>query len=182
MGSPYISFAFALTDLGSIKWTKNVVEFKSNKAIYLDDISNKEQRDSLTEALTGKESGKYINELKTNLASVIRAGVLLQADKYFNLQSRMLIALDYNQGLNDQPGNSKKPRFSVGVDWSPANWILALRSGFSVGGIDKFNWGFGFGLDFNILELNFGTPDFQYLFSPSSAKRITFAIDSRWKF
>jgi len=65
----------------------------------------------------------------------------------------MLVAIDYNQGFNDQPGNTTKPRTSIGADWVLGT--IAVRSGFSFGGIDNFNWGFGLGLDFGILALNF---------------------------
>ena len=176
------SFGFAITDIGSVAWNKNVAEYSSNKAVYLNDLSSKSQRDSLENALTGKDSGKYINEISTQLATAFRFGAALLLDKFLagNFPGRMLVAFDYNQGFNDQPGNSTKPRFSVGADWMLGT--IALRTGFSFGGFDKFNWGFGAGLDFDFLELNFGTADMQSAVAPNSAKRITFAMDSRWKF
>jgi hypothetical protein len=93
---------------------------------------------------------------------------------------KLLLAFDYNQGFNEMPGNSMKPRFSSGADWA-LNWF-ALRTGVSIGGIDKFNWGLGFGLDFGLLEINFGTSDFESVVSPNSAKRVSIGIDSVWKF
>jgi len=92
----------------------------------------------------------------------------------------LLLAFDYNQGFNNQPRNSKEPRFSVGADWILGT--LSLRTGFSFGGFDKFNWGMGVGFNFGFLELNFGTPDFQSVVSPGNAKRISFAFDSIWRF
>lgn len=176
------SIAFAITDIGSVTWDKNAAQFSSNKPIYVDDISNKDQIDSLKNALTGKNSGKYISSFSTPLPTALRLGVAIQLDEMLNgnFPGRMLLAFDYNQGFNDQPRNSKKPRFSLGADWRLG--LLALRSGFSFGGYDNFNWGMGIGFDFKLLELNFGTPDMQYAFGPNSAKRITFAFDSRWKF
>lgn len=168
-----LSFGFAITDIGSITWNKNVAEYSSNKLFYLDDLSNQSQRDSLVQALTGKESGKYISGISTKLATALRFGASMQLGK-------LLLAFDYNQGFNNQPRNSTKPRFSVGADWLLG--FFALRTGLSFGGFDKFNWGAGFGFDFGILDLNFGTPDLQYALSPNSAKRITFAFDSRWRF
>lgn len=178
----YTSVAFAITDIGNITWDHNAAEYSSNKPIYLDDLSNKDQVDSLTNALTGKNSGKYIGSFSTPLATAMRFGFAVQLDKMLhgNFPGKMLLAFDYNQGFNNQPSNSTKPRFSLGADWMLG--VFALRTGFSVGGFDKFNWGMGIGFDFNILELNFGTPDMQYVLSPNSAKRITVAFDSRWKF
>jgi hypothetical protein len=167
------SFGFALTDIGSVKWNKNAAEYSSSQPVYLDDLSSREQRDSLVNALTGKESGKYISGFSTQLATAFRLGASLQLNN-------LLVALEYNQGFNNQPRNSKKPRFSAGADWSLG--IFALRTGLSFGGLEKFNWGMGFGFDFGIVEMNFGTPNFESAVSPNSAKRITFAFDSRWKF
>jgi hypothetical protein len=167
------SFGFAITDIGSVKWNKNAAQYSSNSPIYLDDLSNESQRDSLVKALTGKDGGKYISEFSTQLATALHFGTSLQL-------KNLLLAFDYNQGFNDQPRNSTKPRFSVGADWAVG--FFALRTGFSFGGFDKFNWGMGLGFDFGFLEMNFGTPDFQSVVSPNTAKRITFAFDSRWKF
>lgn len=169
----YVSVAFAVTDIGTVKWTEKVAEYSSNKAIYLDDLTSQSQRDSLVNALTGKDNGKYVKEISTELATALHLGVAVRL-------SKVLLAADYNQGFNEQPGNTKKSRFSFGADWSLG--VLALRTGLSFGGLDKFNWGAGFGLDFGILEMNFATPDLQYAFSPNTAKRVTVAIDSRWKF
>ncbi len=178
-----VSFAIALSDIGNVKWTKNVAMFQSIKAIYLDDITDKNQIDSLTDALTGKESGKYISNLSTPLATSIQFGTALQIHEIFNgnFPGRMLLAFEFHQGLNEQPRNSKNPRYSMGIDWSLSK-VFSIRSGLSFGGTDKFNWGAGLGFDFGLLELNLGTSDFQYVLAPNGAKRIVVGFDSRWKF
>ena len=173
--SESFSIGFALTDIGSINWNKNVAEYSTNKLLYIDDITNQTQRDTLIDHLTGKNSGKYINSYSTQLATAIHFGCSIKL-------TNLLVALDFNKGFNDQPGNSTKPRFSSGTEWIPNWWVLKFRTGISVGGYDQFNWGAGLGLNFGLLELNFGSPDFQNLFAPNSAKRISIAIDSKWKF
>lgn len=176
------SFGFAMVDIGKITWNKNVAEFKSDRPIYLDDLTNENQRDSLVDALTGKGSGKYISEYSTDLATAMYIGASMQVDKMFSkFPGRMVVAFAFNKGFNDQPRNSTKSRFSIGADWAPFG-ALAFRTGFSFGGVDKFGWGLGLGFNFGLLELNFGTPDMQYVLSSSSAKRITVAFDSRWRF
>ena len=173
--SESFSIGLSITDIGSIKWDKNVAQFTSNSAIYLDDLSDEAQRDTLINRITGKESGKYIGTITTQMASALHFGFS------YKVTNNFLLAGDYNQGLNEQPGNSKKPRFSIGMDWHHLG-VFSVRTGFSFGGFEKFNWGLGFGIIFEILEMNFGSPDLQYAFSPQSAKRVTFAIDSKWKF
>jgi len=176
------SIGFAVTDIGKVKWNKNVAEFKSNKPIYLDDLTDKEQRDSLIDNLTGKGSGRYISEITTDLATALRFGIALQLDRMFTrFPGRMLVAVEFNKGFNDQPGNSSKSQFVIGTDWKPGG-AFAFRTGFAFGGIDKFGWALGVGMDFGILEMNIGTPDMQYVVAPNNAKRITVALDSRWKF
>ncbi len=48
------SIGIALTDLGSMTWTQKAAEFKAEGAIFLDDLLNQEQRDSLVNVLKGK--------------------------------------------------------------------------------------------------------------------------------
>lgn len=176
------SFAFSVTDIGSVEWNKNVAQFSSNAPIYLDDITDKDQVDTLTTRLTGKNNGKYINSIKTDMATAIHF-MIAWSNRETNLRSsgRLLAALEYHQGLNEQPGNSKTPRITFGVDYSLTK-VVGLRSGFSFGGFEKFNWAFGVGFDLGLLEMNFATSDFQNLIMPNSAKRVTVAFDSRWRF
>ncbi|MBI3125821.1 MAG: hypothetical protein HYZ10_15605 [Ignavibacteriales bacterium] len=178
MLSKNFSLGFSITDIGKIKWDKDVAQYSSNAAIYLDDLSDKAQRDTLVNRLTGKESGKFISSITTQMATALHIGASLKVE---SVPGTMLLALDYHQGMNDEPGNNKKARVALGIDWYNLG-IFALRTGWSVGGFDKFNWGFGLGIDFGVIALNFGSPDFQNVVSPNKAKRITFAFDSVWRF
>lgn len=177
------SAGISFTDLGKITWNKNAAEYKSDRPIFLDDLTNEAQRDSLIDALKGKDSGKFIDKIETELASAMRIGGAIQVDELFehNFPGKMLFEINLSKGFNNQPGNSTLTRFSFGFDWNLTS-LFAVRSGFSFGGIDKFNWGLGLGFDLGIFEINLGTSDFQYLISPNSAKRITLGMDSRWKF
>lgn len=176
------SLGISLTDLGSIKWSNNVAEFTRNVPVYLDDITNKDQVDTLINRLTGKESGKYVKYITTPMASALHVGVAFQLNKAFvTFPRKMLIAIDYHQGFNNQPGNSKKSRFAFGIDWGLSSFF-SVRTGWSFGGFDKFNWGFGLGLDFGLIDLNIGTSDLHYLISPGRAKRVAVALDSKWRF
>ena len=177
-----LSFGLAVTDIGQIKWNKNAAQYSSNKAIYLDDLSNQDQVDSLAKALTGKDSGKYIDQFITRLATALHFGASIQIDKMFKAEfpGKLLWAFDYNQGFNDMPGNTVKPRFSTGGDWDLGTF--SFRTGFSIGGIDKFRWGLGFGVNLGIYEMNFGTSNFNSLVSPNSAKRFSLGFDSVWRF
>lgn len=177
-----ISINFSITDIGSIEWKNDVAQFSSNAPIYLDDITDKAQIDTLTTRLTGKNNGKYISSLKTNMATALHFGIVYST-RQNNIRStgKMLAVLEFHLGFNDQPGNDKSPRVVAGVDYSITK-ALGLRTGFSLGGFDKFGWALGVGLDLGLLEINLGTPDFQNVLSPNTAKRVTVAFDSRWRF
>lgn len=178
------SVGFSLTDLGSVKWTENVAEFKATSTVNITNLSDTNQTKDLGDKLSGKNESKFVDAISTSLPAAMHIGVSFRLDKFVdgNFPGQMLIVADYNQGFNDQLRNSKTPRISLGAEWIPKDWVLAIRTGFSVGGFDGFGWGAGAGLDFGLLEFNFGTPDFQNLFMPNGAKRISFAFDSKWKF
>jgi hypothetical protein len=180
--SSVTSFGISITDIGKIKWSNNVAVFSRNAPVYLDDLTDQAQVDTLVNRLTGKESGRYEKYIFTQMATALHIGFAFRLDSAFEtFPGRMLVAIDYHQGFNDQPGNSKKPRFVLGIDWGLSK-AFSVRTGWSVGGFDNFNWGFGFGLDLGLMDFNFGTSDFHYLLSPNKAKRITVAVDSKWKF
>ena len=94
----------------------------------------------------------------------------------------LLLAFDYDQGLNEMPGNSLQPRFSIGAEWKPMNYFPYLRSGFSLGGERGFRWAFGLGVDAGIVELHFATSDMQSVVVPNGTKTISVSFGSRWKF
>jgi hypothetical protein len=113
----------------------------------------------------------------------MKLGVGLKVHKLVKegFPGELLIEFNYHQGFNEMPSNSKKPRFSLGTEWIPVGWFK-LRTGISFGGYDKFNWAAGLGFDSGILEFDFATAYAHSLFDGNSAKRLGFAMSSRWKF
>jgi len=174
-------FAVAVTDIGNIKWTKNVAEFSSFGYIYLGDLTNRAQRDSVKEIVTG--DSRKVDNVSTSLATALRVGVAyLFGGELKSWPGSLLLAFDYNQGFNDMPGNSLEPRFSIGSEWKLMDWFPYLRTGFSYGGGLGFNWAFGLGIDAGIVDLHFATTDMQSVVAPNSSKAISFSLSSRWKF
>ena len=175
-----LNFSLAVTDIGKINWNKNAAEYSSLGSIYVDSFSDQNQIDSLNDKIKG--SGKYIDGFSTSLPTAFRFGSSLLLDNKNNfIPGTLLLAFDFNQGFNELPGNSVRSRFSFGTEWKPGNWIPYIRTGFSVGGVDRFNWAFGLGIDAGIFELDFATSDMQAVVAPNSAKYISVAFGSRWK-
>ena len=176
-----LNFSLAVTDIGKINWNKNAAEFSSFGSIYVDSFSDQNQIDSLNDQITG--SGKHIEGFTTSLPTALRFGSSLLLDNQNDfIPGSLLLAFDFNQGFNELPGNTLRSRFSIGTEWKPGNWMPYIRTGFSVGGVDGFNWAFGLGADAGIVAFDFATSDMQAVVAPNSAKYISVAFGSRWKF
>lgn len=175
------SIAFAVTDLGSITWDKGLAEYSSNGSFLLENITDESLLDSLADAITGE--GSYTESFSTPLSTAMKIGVGFQVDKFLkgNFPGELLIEINYHQGFNNMPSNSTKERFSLGTEWIPASWFK-FRTGISVGGYDKFNWGMGVGFDTGILDFDFAAAYANSVFDGNSAKRLGFAMSSRWTF
>lgn len=174
------TFGLAITDIGSINFTERVAEYKSDKALILEDISNQEERDSLSEVLKGE--GSLVDEVSSALPTVLRMGASARIDKLVGqFPGTLLVALDYNQGFNNKIRNSTTPRFSLGAEWRPfASW--PIRTGFSFGGRDGAAWSLGTGVDFGVLEMNISAFRFGNLLAANNASKFSVAFGSRWKF
>lgn len=174
-----ISFAF--TDIGSIEWSKNTAKFSAKGDVYINDLTDEEQLDSLEDKFTG--SSEKFGSFSTGLSTAFRFGLgctLNEEDNF--IPGTLAIGIDYNQGFNELPGNSRTPRISFGFEWKPGDWIPFLRSGISIGGADQFAWAVGLGLDTGVIEFNFATSYFQSVITPNSAKQLSLAFGSKWKF
>lgn len=174
------SFAFALTDLGSIRWNNETFEYSSSASILLEDITDDKLLDSLGNTLKGE--GKYIEPFTTNLAAAMKLGAGFRLDKFLNgkFPGEMMVEFNYNQGFNNLPSNSTNPRLSLGIEWIPISWFN-FRTGISVGGYDKFNWALGFGFG-GAIDFDFAASYANAIFDGNSAKRLGFGISTRWTF
>ncbi|MCL5028028.1 MAG: DUF5723 family protein [Bacteroidetes bacterium] len=174
-------FAAAVTDIGSITWDKNAAITTSTGQYTISDLTNQDQRDSIKTKFKGQSDS--VSSFTTNLPTALRLGAAYKFNfGESSFPGTLLLALDINQGFNDQPGNSTKTRVSIGAEWKPMNWIPYLRTGFSFGGLFGFHWAAGIGINAGALEFNLGTSDLQTFVAPNSGKYISVAFDSRWKF
>jgi hypothetical protein len=179
----YLSFGLALTDIGSIKWDKNTAAYTSDSTFVVTGLANDSQLDTLVERVKAK--GRYTGSFTTNLATAFRMGFALQVEKTpfgESIPGQLLVTMDYNQGFNNEPRNTKKARFSLGAEWKPMNYIPYIRTGISVGGLDGFGWAFGLGFNAGPIEFNFATSDMNQLLYGNSAKRVGVSFGSRWRF
>lgn len=174
-------FAIAITDIGQMTWNKNAARFVSEGDIIVTDISSKAQRDSVFDKIFG--AGEPIDLFITKLAIALRIGTAWQVSKDHEngFPGKFMVAFDYNQGFNNLPGNSTKPRVSFGFEWQPWAAFPFLRSGFEFGGSETTNWSYGMGYDFGFLEIHLATNAMQNMLFPKSSDMLSAAFSSRWK-
>jgi len=175
------NISLSVTDIGKINWTENTTLLSYAGQYSVTDLSQADVFDTLKSKFS--ESRDSTGSFVTNLPTALRLG----ASYFLNINSSrfpgtLLFAFDFNQGLNDEPGNSLKTRVSFGTEWKPMDWIPYIRTGFSFGGLLGFHWGFGLGIDTGFLEFNIGTLDLQTLIAPNTGKNFSIALDSIWKF
>jgi hypothetical protein len=176
----YLTAALSVTDIGGINWTSETVVYSANKNFILNDITEETSVDSLTDIIKGE--GKYVDGFKTGLATSLHFGIACDVEKLFRgkIRGKLKAALEYHQGFNNLPTNTTTPRVALGVEYRLIN-LLPIRTGISIGGIDGFNWGFGFGIDSGLLEMNFATSDLHHLLDGNSANRVGIHFGSRWR-
>jgi hypothetical protein len=171
-----VILSLALTDIGSIRWKKNIVETSGNYSLTIDDPFSAAGQDTLQDAIKGKNrSGE---EFQTPLPTVIRVGALLESRKVSFLKflpGAMMLAVDFNKGINESLGNTKQSRLSVGMEYRIIP-MIPLRTGLSVGGGDGLRWGAGLGLDFHYLSLDLASENFGMLFNPSAFQMFSLSM------
>jgi len=169
-----IQVGLSVTDIGSVDWTENTKQTTATAAINMTNLAASDQAESLKTAFKGNDTttGSFSTPLPTSL----RLGAAIQVDHLPFVSwfpGQWLLAFEYQQGFNNSPGNSTRARLSFGTEYRPVSF-LPLRTGISFGGIDRFNWAGGFGLDFNVFVWNFGTENIGVLFTPSSYQQLSF--------
>ena len=172
---PGLFIAASITDIGKISWTKNLVKTYGSYSLLMDDPFATGNVDSLKRALRGVNQPG--DAFSSSLPTVLRIGASIQSDEsdfFAFLPRRMLLALDYTQGLNSSMGNITKPRISMGVEYRVIPF-LPLRTGISVGGGDIVRWAGGFGFDFNTVCFDIGTENMGMLFTPKTTQMVSVA-------
>ena len=100
---------------------------------------------------------------------------LLMSGNY-RLTQKIVVELDYQQGLNKSVGGSTNPRLALGTEMRFLRF-LPLRLGFALGGVQGTTLAAGFGLNFKYYKLDFGIAGQRGLFNKS--KGINFGLSQR---
>ncbi len=168
----------SITDIGKITWNENTKVISGNGGFSISDIN---QQDSLKNAFKGDKHDT--TSFKTSLPTALHIGGALQVDKasfVTHFPGQLLVAADLNVGFNDEPGNTKTARFSLGTEYRPIN-AIPIRTGISVGGRERFGWSFGLGVNTPVWDLDFGTQSIALLTNPNSFHNASFTFGMRFR-
>ncbi|MBN1396889.1 MAG: hypothetical protein JXA06_02550 [Bacteroidetes bacterium] len=167
--------SMSVTDIGKIKWNKNVIESYNSKSVAI--TGNFSHLEDTLDTMT-KGKTRPGEAFETKLPSALRIGFETEASKIpglFFMPDNFIIAFDYLQGFNESLGNTTKPRFSLGTEYYVLS-MLPLRTGIAFGGDDKVRWSFGFGIDLYNFSLDFASDNFGTVFIPNSFQTISLSI------
>jgi hypothetical protein len=163
-----IRVAASITDIGSINWNKGTYETDAHTTIVTSNPSAPGLTDSIENATKGKDTTN--SGFTTSLPTSLQLGGSIQLDNLIYIPGQMLISVEYQQGFNNMPGNTTLARFAAGAEWRLIP-IMPWRTGISIGGVDRFEWSAGFGIDVGALAINVGTENIDILFSPNGFRQ-----------
>lgn len=137
---------------GSIRWEDVEVEqnrFERHESIHPDSLTDVDY----WKHFFNESDTTYERPLKTTLPKYI---LLTFHKPALYLDGRGDLSVSLLQGLNKVPGNSFIPKLSASSSLQQLPW-LNLKAGFSLGGIEGFELGGGFGLSFSYYRMDFIT-------------------------
>ena len=172
----------SVSDIGSISWKRNTKQSTGAGSISIADLLTDAGQKKLKDAFHTIDTAR--GEFSTPLPTALRFGVSLDCDKVAALSmlpSRLVLAMEYRQGLTESLGNSIVPRAAVGMEYRGLTW-LPVRTGLALGGGDAPRWTFGFGFDLHTWTIDFATDNFGMVMTPRSFQKASFGFGMKWKF
>ena len=154
---------------GKINWTDSDI-MSGSMNFNVDELNITELDSLFEESNTTDETTGNVN---SSYPGYLLAGFHYQYRPNISLHSTLL------QGFSDDMNMSTTPRLSLGSEVNARKW-LPIRFGISVGGLEDFRWGAGFGLNFSKFHLDFGISESGGMLS--SAKGISIALEQTFYF
>ncbi len=155
--------------IGSIKWTEEnaveLFEFYSD-SIRFNDLDSLDSYDRDTTLVRG--------DFTTGLPRAMRVAAAYQ------YHPKLVLTASWQQGLNENLGNSTTPLVSFGTEYKPIS-VIPLRAGFGLGGHNGFALGLGMGIDLKYWQLNVGYLNHNFKWF-RSAKSVEFALTTQFRF
>ncbi|MFA4839318.1 MAG: DUF5723 family protein [Candidatus Neomarinimicrobiota bacterium] len=124
--------------------------------------------DSLLEAGVREDTTYETDRFSTHYPAYLLVGCA------YKFAENMDIYANYRQYFRDQLASSVSPTISVACEYRPLDW-LPIRAGISVGGLERSQMGFGFGLNFLHYKLDFGISQTGGVFNHAKGMAFSFS-------
>ena len=131
-------------------------------------IDNSSVSDSSLSAGIEIDTNIAISSFQTNYPGALILGAEYSLDK-------IKLASNLKFGFSNELGSSTTPRFSLGTEYRPVQWI-SLLGGISVGGYEGFQWGSG--ISMRLLFLQFSCAYSEYGGMLDSAKGFSLSLSN----
>jgi hypothetical protein len=158
-----ISFGISLTDMGWIKWTRDIEMIASQEDVSGASAESFKSVTAFEEFFGLRERSR--EAFRQSLPSILRFGIAAQINSRggANFPGELFLATEYMQGIGSDSPLKEKPRLSFGVEYKPVQW-LPIRTGLSLGGGGSTHFSFGLGFYLRSLQIDIATEDIVWLF------------------
>jgi len=182
----FIKVGISFTDIGSISWSKDVVNTRGDTTVnfggftpaYTNVSGSQSNLDSIKNSFNNyfKNRDTVGSSFSTPLPTKMNIGASVELNDLFPaIPGDLLVAVDYHQGFNNSLNNSTNPEFIFGAEWKPVQ-VIPLRTALGFGGAYGFRWSAGFGVNLPGWDFDIGLGTFNALVAPMSAKNISFTF------
>lgn len=172
------TIGLALTDIGMIRWKGAAKKSDFDGYIDISGVIDYETIDSLAAQISlVSESNENFN---TPMPAALRLGASLEFDEIFrSFPGELLLGIDYNQGLNNQPSNYTDPRFSMGFEYRYKPGWPILLGGYTIDFLGISRGALGLGYKTWLVDVYVSTIDVFSLVS--GGDRASASLVARWK-
>ncbi len=169
-------FGLAISDLGSISWSRGARENRADEDFRITDLTDDTQVQDIIDRINGTE--RSIESFSTTLpAAITVSGAWTFGANRRNPGQGVQLAASVRTGLTSTYASVRGVRASLGADWRIVR-AFSVRGGASFGGLLGAVYGVGLGLHMGPLTLDLATNHIQSLFS-STFSTISFAAGLR---
>jgi len=149
--------------LSSITWSKDTEEHG-----YIFSFDTMTAENMSDDYILSEDYNVDIPSFSTSLPAVMNVGIA-------NISGNLLWAVDWEQGFRRAAGSSKKPRISLGLEYTGLISTLPLRTGFATGGNKSTALSFGTGIHVNPIYIDVAAVSGASI-SPYSSKGLNIAL------
>ena len=151
-----LRISMSVTDLGKLSYDQDASSVYADASFTFEGIGNNDDVDTFFDNL----SDSLQNDVYGNFTSEEIDGIDYQLPTMYNFgasleMGKLLLALDYGVGFNNNGLNSDRSVLSLGAQYRLLGFI-PLRVGTRMGGYSSVAYSAGIGLDLNFLEFTVG--------------------------